>query len=97
MLSPMAGNTTHHKKGQLKYTHTDGQELNISQCGTMPFFFPFPFSETYNEGSREANTIKKNLDIDITGLLLEVQLRFNFLIQFFCSNIWKLSVCLCML
>lgn len=26
---------------------------------------------------------QSQLDIDITGLLLEVQLRFNFLIQFF--------------
>lgn len=59
MLNPMAGNTTHRKKGQLKHTHMDGQELSISAVWDHANLFPFSFSETYNEGSKEAITIKK--------------------------------------
>lgn len=42
MLNPMAGNIAHHKRGQLKYRHMEGEELSHLSAVMIPCqFFSF--------------------------------------------------------
>ena len=73
MLNSVGENTTHYKSNQLEHAHMECQKLSASlQLWDHANLFPSSFSITYNDVGREIITV------NIPGLFLEVQMRFNF-------------------